>query len=86
MSNLRVIGGGGSKKKKEEEPRCTWCHSTVVHPGYSCPRIAAVEFYEDWEVSRVEFHDWAEYEPERQSPKEEEESPSTDQGTEESQP
>jgi hypothetical protein len=48
---------GLESKKKEKDPRCTWCGSTTEHPGYSCPRISAIEFYEDWMVSRVEFHD-----------------------------
>lgn len=46
------------ERKKERETRCPWCGSTTVHPDYSCPRIAAVDFGEDWEPVRVEFHDF----------------------------
>lgn len=46
------------KKRKEAEPRCPWCGSATVHLDFSCPRISAVDFGEDWEPVRVEFHEF----------------------------
>jgi hypothetical protein len=52
----KIVGIEG--KRKEKEPRCPFCGSQTVHPDFSCPRISAVDFGEDWEPVRIEFHDY----------------------------
>lgn len=45
----------GSTRQPASDTLCPWC-GAPQHPGvYDCPRIAAVELYEDGTLKRVEL-------------------------------
>jgi hypothetical protein len=44
--------------KTIKKKTCYYCGSEEYHPDLSCPRISAVDYYEDGTFARVEFVDW----------------------------